>query len=509
MPYWFRHCNERLWWRDARDKSYCPACGKQALSSFLRCPVKRVSLGAYLPNTPPRPNRGCGTTTSPSSLLTPINVLVWNVENLTQTPRPHYRGRKEVRIEYIVEQIRDVRADVVLLMETGKDGKWVVDALCKHLNDDKEEPTSPKPKKARHNDHGQPKWPGEKKARCNYEGEATVITGPDKPKTYGGETYTVLWKNEHVTNVALIKSDFIYRSAKADYRGCAVITLNTCYIAVLHAPSPGHPIRVRTAVLYNLVEQVADKYRDKPLFFCGDFNYPQAQVTGYLQPIMKHFGFHHLGPGTPSNGEGTSLKRRVHDANARYFSEPYDQVWGARDIGINKAERLKAHAEWFTQGYKDACFCTLKQDVESLGKWNEMYHHTRAALREPDSQLVKEFNDFRAAAKDLWKHLRNDSPKSDKIVECVKKTQWPTWLERIVPDPNRHKPMKAGEFTSLDRWFRALTCAIDLLVSCKLRERERIYLYYAYISDHLPVKLRIDLNGQGATDMDLCWTNHS
>jgi len=210
-----------------------------------------------------------------------LRVMVWNIESFTQGARPNWRGLLPERIQILTNTLVANRVDVAIILETGADAGNI--------------------------------------ACAGYTTAATAVTGKDGDG-YAGETYAVIRRNgllHTVSGPAIV-------GQVGEYRGAVFVTVTSelgvrMAICALHAPSPGHPLAIRLAMIRGCC--AAALGAGGPLVFGGDLNI-KGDEEPELHAMMATIAMRHEGPGFE-----TTIRTAPHALATGAASQPYDQVW--------------------------------------------------------------------------------------------------------------------------------------------------------------------------------------
>ncbi len=245
-----------------------------------------------LPATPPSP---------PKSL----NVMCWNVRNLSNTIfRQGISGRgatTESRADAVINHIHKSKSDIVFLLETGSDAKKIF------------------------------------KKKLLHEYEEPIISD-----VTGDETY-VLFMKKTVSSYVLKKEligdeEVIERFRKAWLVNLGYSDKTLVSFCVFHAPSPSHKWdEVSKPIFQNVIEKLP---KNHPVIFCGDLNIKSDKFSSFEKEFMHPLGFVHKGP--------FDKKRNPKPTSFRLFttqikgggsdSQPYDQFWINKKGGLEGIE---------------------------------------------------------------------------------------------------------------------------------------------------------------------------
>ena len=276
------------------------------------------------------------------------NVVIWNVENLTDCPRVS-RNIGD-RIAFIVYLILFNDVDLLLLMETGPDvyenvGQKIVEELQETGADYKctfpyADPNDLAGSSGPHRNivtglgsqesidelDLEPVPFHKANEDVTYNGVVRIFNGKkSKGGLYAGETYCAIHRAS-----ASIEYQEIIDAHWSFKRGAWHIVFEDCHFFLLHAPSPSHGLDERKNLIKHLLTQVNTiDTEDKPVFFCGDFNF-QENHFGELQEVMESNGYTFMGPMSGNELVKTTYRtsRKLNDPYAYVVrSQPYDQVW--------------------------------------------------------------------------------------------------------------------------------------------------------------------------------------
>jgi hypothetical protein len=277
-----------------------------------------------------------------ASMPKTINVVVWNVRNLT---REYRKGgwdglsskRRVDRVGYTLQGAFDDKlgslqdnqgkaGGLVLLMETGKDAmEHVVTPLLPWVT------------------KGLPLTNQWQEHVSDQTGVYEEGKGGSQP-----ETYTVLANqkifDEYPINLRLMDNQSHHRS------GCVVTYNNQPFIAVIHAPSPSHNIEVRLAAIKGFAKAVTQiaGVKQNGIVLCGDFNIERENLQA-LEEELNKVGFELKGP---RDAEEDPLATTLKQINSQlqgqgHESQPYDLVWEFRGssqrslIVVNSVQLLR------------------------------------------------------------------------------------------------------------------------------------------------------------------------
>lgn len=282
-----------------------------------------------------------------------FRIFVWNVENLTDKPRPNYR-RVGDRTKYIAEIIFKYQVDLCLIMETGPDVEEVADRILHDhfMTVDPDQKKSTVSIFTSLSDHGYNKVCSGVTGKPSWPVYPSTYKG-DKVLSYGAETYCAIYKGEQndcigellptlewdkrrkrVTELApgvkpiaprwfergIIDPEFKY------YRAGWYVRYNGLHFCVGHYPSPSHPLDTRINVISKTREGAMKKLRETDgrrtsLFFCGDFN--------IQKDIIDLDRLNWRGPGENREPENTSLRRQkaILNPEEESGSQAYDRVY--------------------------------------------------------------------------------------------------------------------------------------------------------------------------------------
>lgn len=398
---------------------------------------------------------GAMTTDTETRLL---NILIWNVENFTKTKRPNRRSNR-YRIPYIANKIIQENIDIALFMETGRDVEDILSEIKKYII---------------------------QRYQDNYIVGCSGVTGKDN-SDYGGETYGALIRESSTMSNF---SQKIVALNERNYRGVWLLKMESYnfHLALFHAPSPSHPLRsVRMQVVKEVVEKIQNQFQ-KNILLVGDFNFKENEQDN-LRVSMS--GMTHLGPSYPNNL--TSLRTEPSDANRSAGSQPYDQVWANHE---NLAD--STYVSTIYPAEREFRNFSAEKIIDNLQK-NYCREITSRPTRSSEKltvspEAVDRLVGFYSGIKLLMADLRDEGEKGcqwaidilDAIPGFDEKLGGYLWLN----DSKRY-PQNDGEFKSVEIWLTNLGNALDIACSYYFRGRQAIALYRTYISDHLPILLKL------------------
>ena len=273
---------------------------------------------------------------------------MWNVRNLSATLT---RGKSkpwdpylDERIRSIMDAVKTVKPDIVLLLETGDDADTRIS-----------------------------KW-----FPSGYTFRVSRVSGKqniDNNQMSTGETYVIAWKrNVQDKKQLTIETDqepngrvkvVVDAAHPNEYRGAAYLRCRFAnsrkfVIAVLHAPSPSHPVQLRQEVIRGILKSLKDQFKGHTLLLCGDLNFKaneQERLKDALPSSFKHRGPFLEDDSTP---EATSRRKfKTVLVQGESDSQPYDQVW-------SQGNALSVHA--WTPDYQDVTPTDPERSLARLQK---------------------------------------------------------------------------------------------------------------------------------------------
>ncbi|MCK5127322.1 MAG: hypothetical protein KAR42_13790 [candidate division Zixibacteria bacterium] len=402
-----------------------------------------------------------------------FKLMVWNIENLTNTKRPSRHGI-ETRIIIISDLIKHEKLDGLIIFETGEEDKDVIIRID------------------------------------GYSTLTTRITGKNTDQ-YGGETYTIIYKNDIVATRCIIGEDY-----ENHFRGAVLCTFtfqssNSINVCALHAPSPVHKLNLRLKHISNCCK-LANKDTNGNFIFCGDFNIKiEEGGTNTLREVLPKYDLV-----DSSDFKVTSLRRSVTlIATNGIGSQPYDQVFIYGYTGVlkdlyipnlNAIYRMNHYFENMLNKY-------IKTALIECHKLNKILHSHDKLILNPDINLIKNtitnFGDTNCTynsshaylakfskgyyneVRHLYKCLSNFCNMGDisKICEQLEITF------KIVKAPLIQNCifLNKGFFNKLEGQFGLTISACDILLTlCSLENNQKYALFIQkYLSDHLGIIIQV------------------
>ncbi len=258
-----------------------------------------------------------------------LNIICWNTRNLSDTiARPGVRGRHlnlDYRINCVITNLGNWKPDIAFLLEAGPDADDIAGRISSRID--------------------------------GYTAIPSDVTQ--------GESYIMVIKNGLIPNIAcsMVGSTANYRQGWMVRYTDGVETLN---MAVLHAPSPSHPIADRLGVINNVAQEAYAIDSANPIFLMGDLNIKSTEFQA-LSDNLTGINFTFAGPIT-EQGEliPTSLRRFTTilggSGQEESGSQPYDQFWTRNNpwnlsttvshFTINEPETDNI-VDWITTGMND------------------------------------------------------------------------------------------------------------------------------------------------------------
>jgi hypothetical protein len=257
------------------------------------------------------------------------SVLVWNLENFTNRPRPNHRAITPKRLDALWDTLRRDGLDIVVLLETGDDGGDIVQGIVQR--------------------------DAQRALASGWWGRVSPITGPDDPlglhndQPYGGETYTVLFRGKKIKqgSATLTLIGPTTSGGRECRQACLISVDGIPLLTALHAPSPSHDLTERLAVIRQCAELAKRRYnagRLKAGVLCGDLNIKSKEFES-LEEELEGVGYGFAGPADEDSAPlFTSVRKKLDKIfNESVDSESYDQVWRFQGTDLLDVSRVAVH----------------------------------------------------------------------------------------------------------------------------------------------------------------------
>lgn len=232
---------------------------------------------------------------------------MWNIESFTNGPRPNRRSVGADRIAILRRSLEDRKIDLAILLETGEDTA--------------------------------PELRNDPALERQYAIAGTAVTGRPTTPNYGGENYVVLHRRGLRYQPATIR--IVHSPNPALHRGAVMMELahSDSTLMALHAPSPGHPVKVRQGVIGHCIGV------GKPTVFCGDLNFKVPEQDDLHATLHTLHGLERQGPWTRGPGAPTAALTSTRYARNGLLDgapcQPYDQVWARVSQQIREVDLVE------------------------------------------------------------------------------------------------------------------------------------------------------------------------